>query len=184
MKTITALAIACICCLSLFGQELKKYDNQIDLLFDKSEYIIEGKAVKWDSFIDSSNHKLYSVSNIEVVHIYRGSEKIGNKKIEIIVESGGVYIDSVSTILIPHNHIMPIAKSGIYYCVPSVYQIARKKTDDNIRINVLNSIRYNKSGHRFASTFGKGTDKVFKTKEEIYEFLRQHKNITFPEGSE
>ena len=184
MKKIITTFIAITYCVLALAQT-PTAENSI---IEKAEFIFEGHIIDQKSFYDSTmdnngmvHGNIYNTYIIQIDKIFRSGDKFKSETIVIIdPQVGAGFAVTEYGLMIIDRDIdysgLPasLPKNGIYFC--NTYNDS-KMNNVEMFISIHPSIDVTKLELPSSSK-----NKVkFKSKQEIYEYLEQYKNITIPE---
>ncbi len=198
MKTIISVFIALTYSAITFAQadstQIEQTNKQINDILDKAEFIFEGKQIEYKTFKNDSTKKNYTIYKIKISKIFRANDNLKIGTVEIIQEGANCGIDQWGNIFfIPQPHGYKSTTNGIYFCIPSGYPnsgtIECLKTEEHGWVSTpdlyappTNSIQLQEIGNiDYYTMKGININKEFKTKQEIYEYLKQFDNLVIPE---
>lgn len=179
MKEFTTIFLALALSFMAFAQN----EIEVNHVFEKAEFIFEGKQIEYRTFYNDSTKKSYTVYKIEISNIFRGINTLKIGTIEIIKEGSNCGItDDGEIFFIPNNHSYTPTTNGIYFCTFSTYPQFGKN------ICLFNEYKYsnptNKQMLRITNDIdystNSGVGRKFKNKQEIYEYLKKQDNIVVP----
>jgi len=204
MKKAVLTIIIIACCLGGVAQNATKYDKVIK----NAPFIFEGKVLKYE-VLEGEKNITYVSYVVQIEKIFRGKGQIKNGTIELVAEAPenwhivddggekvllisdnnlGIHEQGTKNMNSGHKWKMEFNKGteGIFFCASlNSYPSLEVSTNNSMAIRSYCSDGecyiniYNRGSHKL-----KGLGKTFKTKQEIYEFLGKHENITIPKEDE
>ncbi|MGQ0829201.1 MAG: T9SS type A sorting domain-containing protein [Bacteroidota bacterium] len=192
-KTITLLSSIFVCFISYAQTEIRGTDENLtkriiaerQQTINESPFIFEGTVIKTVGF-QAKDKGIYTSNTIQINKVFRGNPLIKLGTIEVITEGGTV--DAIlkdgslgSRESYPYHGQVRFypGQSGTFFCVPADSNLIVQPvtTKNAVKTKYRSCISYPFEGYGGII----GMNLSFKSYDELYDFLRNQKNITIPE---